>query len=66
VTTQTHKWLPSEPTEKMITTALAIDSVHFNIDIDHKMLIKIYKAMWRAAPEIKQELTNSSINNNIT
>jgi hypothetical protein len=52
---ESYKLLPSEPTEQMIANTLAIDSVHFNIDIDRAMLIKLYKAMWKAAPDIKQE-----------
>lgn len=54
MTTQ-YKWLPSEPTDEMITSGMTIDSVHFNIDIDRAMLIKVYKVMWQAASEIEQE-----------
>jgi hypothetical protein len=54
MTTQ-YKWLPSEPTEEMITSGMTIDSVHFNIDIDRAMLIKIYEVMWQAASVIEQE-----------
>ena len=53
MTTQTHKWLPSEPTDEMVNAALT----EFNVpegaftEIFRRVLIKA----WQAAPEAEQE-----------
>jgi hypothetical protein len=48
MTTQTHKWLPSEPTQEMVEALSDVAASNW--------LIKtVYKAMWQAAPEVEQE-----------
>ena len=45
--TQTHKWLPSEPTAEMYTAYYSFRQASLDVDS--------YKAMWQAAQEIEQE-----------
>ena len=47
MTTQTHKWLPSEPTAEMYTAYCSFQQLSLSIDS--------YKAMWQAAPVVEQE-----------
>jgi hypothetical protein len=48
MTTQ-YKWLPSEPTEEMMSIFTPLESYRNAVIKDG------YKAMWQAVPEIKQE-----------
>ena len=59
MTTQTHKWLPSEPTDEMVNAALT----EFNVpegaftEIFRRVLIKA----WQAAPT-REPLSSDEIN----
>ena len=48
-----HKWLPSEPTEAMLEVEQFASSLAYE---SHEVqAIEVYKAMWKAAPEIEGE-----------
>jgi hypothetical protein len=56
MTTQTHKWLPSEPTYDMRYAAILAASMEEDVYLPELSVIDfLYKAMWKAAPEISQE-----------
>jgi hypothetical protein len=53
MTTQTHKWLPSEPTQEMLDAERFASSLAYE---SHEVqAVEVYQAMWQAAPEVEQE-----------
>jgi hypothetical protein len=44
MTAQTHKWLPSEPTNEMLDAVFALEEPN---------TLREYAAMWQAAPEVE-------------
>jgi hypothetical protein len=54
MTTQTHKWLPSEPTPAMLEAEQFASSLVYE---SHEVqAVEVYKAMWQVAPVAEQEL----------
>ena len=51
MTTQTHKLLPSEPTQEMLDAERFASSLAYE---SHEVqAVEVYKAMWQAAPEVE-------------
>jgi hypothetical protein len=53
VTTK-HKWLPNEPTQKMLDAGCDLRYC-YPLELDANILIDIYKAMFQTAPSVDQE-----------
>jgi hypothetical protein len=54
MTAQTHKWLPSEPTDAMRYAAILAASMEEDVYLPELSVIDfLYKAMWKAAPEVE-------------
>jgi hypothetical protein len=59
-----HKWLPSEPTQEMLDAERFASSLAYE---SHEVqAVKVYKAMWQAAPEIEQEPVITKRDNGLT
>jgi hypothetical protein len=57
MTTQTHKWLPSEPTPAMLEAEQFASSLVYE---SHEVqAIEVYKAVWQAAPVAEQQQRES-------
>jgi hypothetical protein len=64
MTTQTHKWLPSEPTPAMLEAEQFASSLVYE---SHEVqAIEVYKAMWQAATEREQEHVITKNDNGLT
>jgi hypothetical protein len=50
-----YKWLPSEPTTEMLEAVGSLSTLLSNCDTRYEAYETIYKAMWKAAPKVKQE-----------
>jgi hypothetical protein len=49
--TQTHKWLPSEPTPAMLEAEQFASSLAYE---SHEVqAVEVYKSMWQAAPTLE-------------